>query len=82
MEIPYVGCDSEQSAQHRCLFSLFSVSLSLHVCVAAPAQCRGGGRCCGGFGFLLVLPLLLSKDLKMCLDLSFFFPVDNRPNVQ
>ncbi len=29
MEIPYVGCDSEQSARHRCLFS---ASLWLHVC--------------------------------------------------
>lgn len=29
MEIPYVGCDGERSARHRCLFS---ASLSLHVC--------------------------------------------------
>lgn len=28
--------------------------------------CRGRGRICGGFSFLLILPLLLSKSLCNC----------------
>lgn len=44
--------------------------------VAAPAQRGEGRRCCGRSGFLLFLPLLLSKSFSgsLCLRLSSFFP--------
>lgn len=120
MEIAYVGCDTEQSAQHRCLFS---VSLSLHVywlevtlvqkCIqtvvktlcctfddeaeagngvycSCSSSVPRGWKCCQGFGFLLMLPLLLSQEsLELSLStyfvmfcvVFFLFLVDNWQNV-